>query len=174
MQYETIMLEMLSRIKKLENDIDDLKRFINGAPATHGHITNTSGYTTQTVRESTIEYKKTTDEMIELCYKYGKQLANGGNVHELADKITNSTGMNRNSAIMYLYAVEGMLDGTIYKRSINATALKRYFDWIYNEYGPQGLKKAIHATKLHVEYRRSFGHMVDSIEEICRRYENRL
>ena len=108
--------------------------------------------------------------MIELCYKYGKRLANGENAQELAEQITDATGMNRNSAIMYLYAVQGMLDGVIYKRSINATAMKRYFDWIYNEYGSQGLRKAIHATRLHVEYRRSFGHMVDSIEDICKQF----
>ena len=102
------------------------------------------------------------------------KLANGENAQDLAEKITEATGMNRNSAIMYLYAVQGMLDGVIYKRSINATAMKRYFDWIYNEYGSQGLKKAIHATRLHVDYRRSCGHMVDSIEEICNRYERKL
>ena len=52
--------------------------------------------------------------------------------------------------------------------------MQRYFDAIFNDYGSRGLKKAIQATKLHVAYRRSCGHMVDSIEEICRRNEQRL
>lgn len=174
MQYETIILELLSRIKKLEDDVSELKQALNTRTAIQTPVINNEECVIPTARESTIEYKKTTDEMIEMCYKYGKRLANGENAQELAEQITDATGMNRNSAIMYLYAVQGMLDGVIYKRSINATAMKRYFDWIYNEYGSQGLRKAIHATRLHVEYRRSFGHMVDSIEEVCARYEKRL
>ncbi len=174
MQYETIILELLSRIKKLEDDVSELKQTLNTRTAIQAPVINNEERVIPTARESTIEYKKTTDEMIEMCYKYGKRLANGENAQELAEQITEATGMNRNSAIMYLYAVQGMLDGVIYKRSINATAMKRYFDWIYSEYGSQGLRKAIHATRLHVEYRRSFGHMVDSIEDICARYEKRL
>ena len=75
---------------------------------------------------------------------------------------------------MYLYAVQGMLEGTIYKRAISAKAMKRYYDTIWNEYGSAGLKKAIRATRLHIDYRRDCGHMVDSIEEICNQYEGRL
>ena len=174
MQYETIILELLSRIKKLEDDVSELKQTLNTRTAIQTPVVNNEERVIPTSRESSIEYKKTTDEMIELCYKYGKRLANGENAQELAEQITDATGMNRNSAIMYLYAVQGMLDGVIYKRSINATAMKRYFDWIYNEYGSQGLRKAIHATRLHIEYRRSFGHTVDSIEEICNQYERKL
>lgn len=174
MQYETIILELLSRIKKLEDDVSELKQGLNMNATMQTHMINNEESGTAVVRESTVEYKRTTDEMIELCYKYGKRLKKGENAQELADEITEATGMNRNSAIMYLYAVQGMLDGVIYKRSINATAMKRYFDWIYNEYGSQGLKKAIQATRLHVDYRRGCGHMVDSIEEICNRYERKL
>lgn len=67
-----------------------------------------------------------------------------------------------------------MLDGTIYKRAINSKALQRYFDNIWNDFGSSGLKKAIEATKHHIEYRREFGHPVDSIEEICFKAERRL
>ena len=119
MQYETIILELLSRIKKLEDDVSELKQALNTNATIQTPVVNNEESRTTNARESTVEYKKTTDEMIELCYKYGKRLANGENAQELADKITDATGMNRNSAIMYLYAVQGMLDGVIYKRSIN-------------------------------------------------------
>ena len=115
-----------------------------------------------------------TDEMIDICYKHGKKLMAGEGVQELANDISDSTGMNRNSAVMYLYAVQGMLEGTVYKRAISAKAMKRYYDTIWNEYGSAGLKKAIRATRLHIDYRRECGHMVDSIEEICNHYEGRL
>ena len=174
MQYETIILELLSRIKKLEDDVSELKRAQVLSNVTPEPIACDEDNVAIEVGESTVAYKKMTDEMIDICYKSGKKVANGENAQELADDIAESTGMNRSSAVMYLYAVQGMLSGTIYKRAISAKALKKYLDTIWNEYGSQGLKKAIQATRLHVDYRRSCGHMVDSIEEICDRYESRL
>ena len=174
MQYETIILELLSRIKKLEDDVSELKRVHDARNSMSVASVGDEDRAEPVAREATVAYKKMTDEMIDICYKCGKKVANGENAQELADDIAESTGMNRNSAVMYLYAVQGMLNGVIYKRSISATAMKKYFDTIWNEYGSQGLKRAIQATRLHVDYRRSCGHMVDSIEEICDRYESRL
>ena len=174
MQYETIILELLSRIKKLEDDVGELKRALDTMNVMPTSLVQGEDDAELTVREATVAYKKMTDEMIDICYKCGKRVANGENAQELADDIADSTGMNRNSAVMYLYAVQGMLNGVIFKRSISATAMKKYFDTIWNEYGSKGLRKAIQATRLHVDYRRSCGHMVDSIEEICNRYEGRL
>lgn len=174
MQYETIILELLSRIKKLEDNVSELKRLQDVRSASQINPMLDENNATSPVRESSVTYKKMTDEMIDICYKCGKKVTEGENAQELADDIAETTGMNRNSAVMYLYAVQGMLNGTIYKRSISATAMKRYFDTIWNEYGSKGLKKAIQATRLHIDYRRSCGHMVDSIEEVCNRYENRL
>ena len=174
MQYETIILELLSRIKKLEDDVSELKRTLDTRNTTPVTLTQGEDDAESTGRKATVTYKKMTDEMMDICYKCGKKVANGENAQELADDIAESTGMNRNSAVMYLYAVQGMLNGTIYKRAISATAMKKYFDTIWNEHGSKGLEKAIYATRLHIEYRRSCGHMVDSIEEICARYEKRL
>ena len=167
MQYETIILELLTRIKKLEEDVAKLKAQRASLPISGGETDN------QQASETTA-YRKMTDEMIEICYKCGKKAAEGENVQELADDISETTGMNRSSAIMYLYAVQGMLAGTIYKRAISAKAMKKYYDAIFNEYGSAGLRKAIRATRLHIDYRRECGHTVDSIEEICDRYESRL
>lgn len=174
MQYETIILELLSRIKKLEDDVGELKRAQDARNAIPTVSVRREDNAEATARETTVAYKKMTDEMMDICYKCGKRVASGENAQELADDIAETTGMNRNSAVMYLYAVHGMLNGTIYKRAISATAMKKYFDTIWNEYGSKGLKKAVYATRLHIEYRRSCGHMVDSIEELCNRYENRL
>ena len=176
MQYKTIILELLSRIKKLEDDVAELKQAQNrtiNIQTYNDEISNEEdNYTAQ--MEPTVPYKKMTDEMIDICYKSGKQVVAGESVQELADDIADSTGMNRNSAVMYLYAVQGMLEGTIYKRAISAKAMKKYYDTIFDEYGSNGLRKAIQATRLHIAYRRDCGHTVDSIEEICDAYENRL
>ena len=173
MQYETIILELLSRIKKLEEEVAELKQALlssSSVSISEDAIVNISGER----NDGAASYTKMTDEMIDMCYKCGKKLASGENAQELADDIAESTGMNRNSAIMYLYAVQGMLDGTIYKRAISAKAMRRYYDTIWNESGSAGLKKAIKATRLHIDYRRECGHTVDSIEEICNQYERKL
>lgn len=175
MQYETIILELLSRIKKLEDDVNELKQFQNNLSSfPNNDDENLEGSEYQIMNNATVSYKKMTDEMIDICYKCGKKVSAGESVQELADDIAESTGMNRNSAIMYLYAVQGMLDGTIYKRAISSKAMKKYYDSIFNEYGSDGLKRAIRATRLHIDYRRECGQNVDSIEDICNAYEKRL
>ena len=63
MQYETIILELLSRIKKLEDDVSELKRAQearNIAPAISACEDDT---VEQENSESTVAYKKMTDEM---------------------------------------------------------------------------------------------------------------
>lgn len=174
MQYETIILELLSRIKKLEEEVTELKQAVLVPASTHLSIDDTDNNIYEENTDNSEQRVKMTNEMIDVCYQGGKKLAAGENVQELADDISESIGMKRTSAIMYLYAVRGMLDGTVYKRAINAKAIRRYFDLILNENGRTGLEKAIRATRLHVEYRRECGQKVDSIEEICNEYERRL
>lgn len=174
MQYEIVILELLTRIKKLEEEVNELKRAVFSSSDVQPSAENASGFTYEEFSDTSVSYRKMTDEMIDICYKCGKKLVAGESIQELADGIHEETGMNRNSAIMYLYAVQGMLDGTIYKRAINAKATKKYYDNIFNEYGSVGLKKALHATKLHIEYRKDCGHTVDSIEEIYDQYLARL
>ena len=174
MQYEIVILELLTRIKKLEEEVNELKQAVFSSSDMQFSTEVADGFLSEESVDTSVSYRKMTDEMIDICYKCGKMLAAGERVQELADDIHESTGMNRNSAIMYLYAVQGMLDGTIYKRAINAKATKKYYDNIFNEYGSGGLKKALHATKLHIEYRKDCGHTVDSIEEIYDQYEAKL
>lgn len=170
MSYETVILEMLTRIKNLENEVASIKRQLSETPVIAPDSENSSS----NANAAATQYTKMTDEMIEICYRCGKKVHQGENPQELADDIAVETGMNRNSAIMYLYAVSGMLSGTIYKRSISAKAMKIYFNKIFNEFGSAGLKQAIKATRLHIDYRRDCGHMVDSIERLCDDYEHRL
>ena len=174
MQYETIILEMLSRIKKLEEDVEKLKKNQTECEFSTTRISDNTDITVSSRRESTVVYKKMTDNMIEMCYRCGKKVSEGESAPELADDIVDETGMNRNSALMYLYAVSGMLKGEIYKRAISAKALKYFFERISNDFGSRGLKNAIQSTKLHINYRRDCGLAVDSIEEICNHYEEKI
>ena len=172
MQYEIVILEMLTRIKKLEDEVELLKQrcaedqTVNAVEdmAEEASLGEASGGTHQRV----------SDDMIEACYVYGKELFNDGKIRELVQKVVSETGMNRNSAIMALYAVSNMLGGTVYKRAINKKANRLYFDRIYSEYGKEGLRKAIQATRLHIAYRRECGHTVDSIEKLCDEYSRKI
>lgn len=169
MQYETIILELLSRIKTLENEVASIKQQLNVATTPANNIPEQP----EQINSST-SYQKMSDEMIMICYRCGKKLNAGDNLSDLVDCIEQETGMNRNSAIMYLYAVSAMLDGVIYKRAISTKATKMYYEQIFNEYGSSGLKKALAATKLHIEYRKDCGHTVDSIETLYHQYSDRL
>lgn len=174
MQYETIILELLSRIKKLEDDVNELKQTVYERSAASS-AANTENYADDfSSANEASAYKKMTDEMIDICYKCGKKFHDGENVQDLADSIVDDTGMNRNSAIMYLYAIQAMLEGSIYKRAISAKATKKFFDNIFNEYGSAGLKKAIAAARLHIEYRQECGLPYESIEAVCSTFENKL
>ena len=164
MQYETIILELLSRIKKLEEDVEELKQSRQYNVVEQENATSVSS----------VSYTKMTDEMIEICYKCGKMVFQGENAQELADDVAEETGMNRNSAFMYIYVVSSLLSGEVFKRAISKKALEIYFKKILQDYGSDGLKKAIKATRLHIDYRKSCGHTVDSIEEACDKAEARL
>ena len=164
MQYETIILELLSRIKKLEEDVTELKR------SQLSHVIEPEN----AASAPSASYTKTTDEMIEICYKRGQMVLTGKNAWKLANDVADETGMNRNSAFMYICAVSSLLSGKVYKRAINNKALETYFQKIFSDYGRSGLKKAIEATRLHIDYRRSCGHPVDSIEKICDEAEEKL
>lgn len=175
MQYEAIILELMTRIKKLEEEVTMLKETIGNFDSQDKReaVTDETGETSEG-RKGQGSYKKMTDEMMMVCYKSGKQLNEGANSSELADVIVEETGMNRNSAIMYIYAVSSLLSGTVFKRAISGKALKKYYDLIFNEYGSAGLKNAIKATRLHIEYRKDCGLTADAIEELCNEYQSRL
>lgn len=176
MQYETIILELLSRIKILEDEVRLLKQQVGNISAriedeNEEDLVDNEG--SGNVKHLSISYKKMTDEMIRTCYEYGKKVSEGKNAQEMADEIVQKTGMNRNSALMYLYAVSGMLDGVVYKRAISAKATKKYFDYILREYGQKGLNKALDATRQHIEYRKECGLTPDAIEILCDEYEQK-
>ena len=134
MQYQSIILELMGRIQNLEEEVRELKRQL--ADMTSGTSQEEILYTNEDVRTgSVVQYQKMTDDMIMACYEGGKKLRDGSNAQDIAENIAEITGMNKNSAVMYLYAVSGMLDGVVYKRAISAKAIKKYFETIYNEYG---------------------------------------
>ena len=178
MQYETIILELMTRIKKLEDEVATLKEIVNRPQQPQPPVSPAAPTMAQEPTPPNLSgtYIKMTDEMINTCYIYGKMAHETGSqdLWTYADMAARETGMNRNSAFMYICAVKSMFEGTVFKRAINSRAMDTYFSNIHRELGAPGLKKAISAVEKHMEYRRSLNHPIDSIVNICNRYRRIL
>ncbi len=163
MQYEMTILELMERVKRLELELDAMKQAMAAQaapslPATEDEADPADGK---------MIYSKVTAEMIDACYIGGKKIHEGGNITLLADEVSRSTGMKRSTAIMFLYAVDRLLSGKIFKRGISLKGLQVYLERILEEYGKEGLQKALYAMELHIAYRKQCGLPIASTERLC-------
>lgn len=164
MQYDAILLELMSRIQVLEKEVAGLKQTVQALESHTGEDASRSQ-----------PYTKLTQPMMEVCYRYGKKAFQtpGAKLGQYADDAAAQTDMNRSSALMYIYAVKCMLEGNVFKRALSVKAIRHYLSAIYEDFGKPGLDKALQATRKHVEYRRSLGHSVNSIAALCDQMELR-
>lgn len=63
-----------------------------------------------------------------------------------------SYGINKNSMKDYINCFKAMMEGKVYKRTINNEATSYYLQEILKDYGTEQLKKAINSVQAHVEY----------------------
>ena len=82
MQYETIILELMARIKTLENDVAAMKTTVQsleeainsvGNPDLDIDVDSPDAATSTPSTRNTTTYTKTTEHMIDVCYTYGKK-----------------------------------------------------------------------------------------------------
>lgn len=163
MQYETIILEMMSRIQKLEEEVEQLKNTV----------------TSNSFEQAEIQPKKNvkvTPEMTRLCYEKAKAVYYNQylDTNDLAGEISNQTGMNFNTAKMNIYSIVQMLKGEEYNRLLSADSLDLCLDMIYREFGKQGLEKALTATKLHIEYLKTKNMATAKLLSVYNRYKNMI
>lgn len=174
MQYENIILELMSRIKELEANNEIIKRKLADLENSISEIAvNNLTENSKQENSTNTSYGKTTDEMIDMCYEYGKRIYQFSDIDIpiAANEISEKTSMKRSSAVIYIYAVKSMLEGVAYKRGIKNKATEKYICYIKSDYGVVGLKKALSAIRMHIEYRQSCGLNSDSIINICEKYE---
>lgn len=62
-------------------------------------------------------------------------------------------GINETSAEYMMVVTEGLMNGHVFKGAIRDGAYGWYLDWIYQDFGYEGLKKAVEGAKLHLAYR---------------------
>ena len=176
MQYESILLELMERIQALEEEIRKLKAqqpMEGSEPAPQSEAPQSKA---QQEAEITPR-QKMTEDMMQACFAHGVRLfrqEEGAELRTEIDAVVRETGMNRNSAIMCVYAVRSMLEGELYKRAISARLTEFCFERIRQELGEELLKKAIEATRAHIRYRQALGHKVDGLAALCDRYENQI
>ena len=174
MQYEAIILELLSRIKVLEEDVAQLKAAL--AQRTDQQGPAVSQAPENPASQSGPPRTRMTDAMLDTCYAYGKQayLDSSADMGSYADRVAQETGMNRSTAIIYLYAVRAMLSGMVFKRAISNKAIERYLTTIYGEQGPAGLRTALRSVQAYVNYREEQNLPSQSITALCQRFQRQI
>lgn len=174
MQYEKVILEMLSRIQALEEQVKELKAAQERKePEFSAGLVRRECLTPPMPRRSNM---RVTDEMLEACYQAGKKAISSdyADVVALAEQVHLQTNMNQNNAQMTIFAVMALLNGELYKRGISGKATEKYFKNILRDYGKGGLQRAIAAMRVHIDYRRSLHHNVDLLELICDQYQKQI
>lgn len=161
MQYETIILEMMSRIQKLEEEVEQLKSTISS---------NCFEQSESNIKKNV----KVTPEMTRLCYEKAKAAYDNQylDTNILAEEVSNQTGMNYNTAKMNIGSIILMLKGEEYNRLLSADSLGLCLDMIYRDFGMQGLKKALNATKLHIEYLNTKGMATSKLISVFNKYKD--
>lgn len=158
MDYESAIRELRERMQALEQEIEILK---------------------QAKKNPTIPHRsnsKVTEKMLIACYETGKKAyENGGaKTKRSAEQMAEKIGMNRNNAIMTVYAAYALLSGELYKRTISGKSVELFLSRIESDYGKGGLQKSVAALRLHIDYRRNLNHNVDLLERICDRYQEKI
>lgn len=177
MQYDAIILELMSRIKSLEQACETLNTRVQSLESLfRPDETQNSAADTDDSEEENDSRLKMTQEMINACYACAVRLHKNSRLDfkQEVSALSRQTGMKKTSATMYVYAVKNMLSGTVYKRAINQTATETYFQNILRDFGPAGLTAAIQATRAHIAYRHQFGHTVDGLVQLCNRYDRQV
>ena len=89
---------------------------------------------------------------IEIIYEYAqrffkKEISLSDAVNELQNK-----GINKNSAVDYLYNYSHLISGRVFTRTMNLLSTKYFLDKILENHGNHGLKKALQSLSLHIDY----------------------
>ncbi|MCD7872539.1 MAG: hypothetical protein LUG21_04440 [Clostridiales bacterium] len=166
MEYERIILEMLSRIKKLEADVKELRENLN--------FENSEKISApEKNNDSDLEIN---DEMIDLCYQYGKTAFENdiSNIEILSEKAEKETGIPEKDAFSFISAVVSMLKGQELESSLSEKQMDRYLSYIFSEYGTDGLKTALNSVSARINRLKADGTQSDEENKIYIKYKTLL
>lgn len=115
-----------------------------------------------------------TDEQYRAGYEMGRDVVQGVVTEGEALAALVDMGINKTSASYMMVVTEGLMNGHVFKRALKEGAYGWYLDWIYRDYGFEGLRKAVEGAKLHLTYRESDGALLPRLRESIERCERIL
>lgn len=175
MNFDTLILELLTRIQQLERENAQIQIRLSALEANSlSSIDVTSSAAEEESSGHATRRTNITEEMIDICYRYGKMVYTDPTleIRTVAESAAAETGMNYSSAIMYIYAVACMLKGVVYKRAISRKATEIYLHCIRSDYGTDGLARALAALRRHIEYCQNLGYKVDGLSTLYNAYQS--
>ncbi|MFB6344093.1 HNH endonuclease [Saccharicrinis sp. FJH62] len=116
---------------------------------------------------------KITNQMIEKSFKIGKDFFEKKISLKEGVILLTHIGMNKNSAVDYIYNYSNLIQGKLFTRTTNAFGTEYYLKKIYEENGQIGLQNALLSLSQHIDYyEEKSGSNVKSRKEIYFKYFN--
>jgi len=114
---------------------------------------------------------KITNEMVEKSYQIGKQFYNNGISLKDGIKELTEIGMNKNSAVDYVYNYSNLIQAKLFTRTTNIYGTEYFLQKIYEESGENGLQNALLSLSQHIDYYEDkSGASVKKRREVYNRY----
>ena len=90
--------------------------------------------------------------VIKTLYSYAEKFYSKEISLKEAQSELEKLGINKNSAVDYLYNYGNLLEGKVFTRTMNVISTRYYLDNIYSKLGIDALKKALQSVSLHIDY----------------------
>ena len=118
-----------------------------------------------------------TGAMIETVYGVAKMVYDGTITKVQGEQMAfDQSGMKQSSASYYIDGFVGMREGKKYMHTLNEEGTRYYFKRIYYDFGDEGLRRALEATRKHLEYyeSRPTGGSLPGIQKIINEFAQKL
>lgn len=87
------------------------------------------------------------------------------------DELVRVHGLNPSSANMTIRSLRHLLNGERYRRALTLDATDYFLGRIGEEYGSQGMRKALTGLSAHIDYRHTTGVTVPGLQTILAKYQ---
>lgn len=135
-------------------------------------------YADKEKKAKNVQRNEITLEMVNVCYEKAKYIrlhyndfANVKRKQLAANAVHSKTGMNADSAMMYIQAFFLMLDGKSIGMAMSKNAILYYFEHIHLDFGDDGLMAALRAVRLYLDDSVQ-GH--PGLERLCNEFQKKV
>lgn len=119
-------------------------------------------------RETVMELSQ---DILEEIFQVTRQVDRGDiTLKKGKEDLVRAYGFNANSVNMTIRSLRHMLNGERYRRALTLGATDYFLGRIRQEYGNQGLNKALAGLSAHIDYRHSTGVAVPGLQTILAKH----